>query len=252
MDQEELKRQVGQRAVEYIDRHLTSASIVGVGTGSTANYFIDALAAVKHKFDGAVASSVASEQRLQSHGIPVYDLNSTAELSFYVDGADEANAQLQLIKGGGGALTREKIVASVAEQFVCIVDESKLVDVLGGFPLPVEVIPMARSAVARQLVAIGGRPVYRQGFTTDNGNVILDVHDLEIVDPVGLEARINNITGVVTNGLFAMRPADVLLVGTEDGIETRTRSILLRAELERRMEALADAGSRGSGNPSRE
>lgn len=221
MDQEELKRQVGQCAADYIDPHLASDSIVGVGTGSTANYFIDALAKIKHKFDGAVASSLASEERLKAHGIPVYDLNSTAELRFYVDGADETNARLQLIKGGGGALTREKIVASVAEQFVCIVDHSKLVDVLGAFPLPVEVIPMARSAVARQLVAAGGRPVYRQGFTTDNGNVILDVFDLDIADPCELEARINNITGVVTNGLFAMRPADVLLVGTAAGVETR-------------------------------
>jgi ribose 5-phosphate isomerase A len=223
VDQDELKRQVGTRAAELIDPWLNSDSIVGVGTGSTANCFIDALARMKHKFDGAVASSIASEERLKRGGIPVYDLNSTSRVVCYVDGADEANARLELIKGAGGALTREKIVASVAEQFICIVDESKVVDRLGGFPLPVEVIPMARSAVARQLVRLGGRPVWRQGFTTDNGNVILDVHDLVIEEPSALEAEINNIAGVVTNGLFALRPADILMIGTGSGVETRQR-----------------------------
>ncbi|MEX0943003.1 MAG: ribose-5-phosphate isomerase RpiA [Pseudomonadales bacterium] len=221
MDQEQLKFEVGQRAAEYIDSYLTPRSVVGVGTGSTANHFIDALATRKQKFDGAVASSIASEDRLRSHGIPVYDLNGVDDMMFYVDGADETNARLELIKGGGGALTREKIVASVAARFICIVDESKIVDTLGHFPLPVEVIPMARSAVARKLVGLGGRPVYRQGFTTDNGNIILDVHDLAIDDAPFLEAEINNITGVVTNGLFARRPADVLMVGTESGVEVR-------------------------------
>lgn len=221
MDQETLKQAVGQRAADYIDPHLDSKSIIGVGTGSTANCFIDALAAIKHKFDGAVASSEASAQRLQKHGIPVYDLNNVSDLRFYVDGADETNARLHLIKGGGGALTREKIVAAVAEQFVCIVDESKIVDTLGRYPLPVEVIPMARSAVARRLVALGGRPVYREGFTTDNGNVILDVHDMIIDTPTILEEKLNNIVGVVTNGLFALRPADLLLVGTASGVAER-------------------------------
>ena len=222
MNQDELKRQVGTRAAEYIDPWLKSDSIVGVGTGSTANYFIDALATIKHKFDGAVASSLASEQRLKRGGIPVYDLNSVSRVICYVDGADETNPRLELIKGAGGALTREKIVASVAEQFICIVDESKLVERLGSkYPLPVEVIPMARSAVAREMVRLGGRPVWRQGLTTDNGNVILDVHDLVIEDPPALEATINNITGVVTNGLFALRPADILMIGTGQGVETR-------------------------------
>lgn len=221
MDQEELKLRVGQKAAAYIDPFLTPKSIVGVGTGSTANCFIDALAERKHKFDGAVASSNVSEERLKAHGIPVYDLNSVDDMMFYVDGADETNARFELIKGRGGALTREKIVASVAMKFICIVDASKLVDTLGHFPLPVEVIPMARSAVARKLVSLGGRPVYRQDFITDNGNVILDVHDFSINDAVALEAEINNITGVVTNGLFARRPADVLMVGTESGVEVR-------------------------------
>jgi len=221
LDQNELKRQVGERAAEYIDPHLEADSVVGVGTGSTANCFIDALARIKHKFDGAVASSLATEARLREHGIPVYDLNSAPELRFYVDGADETNARLELIKGAGGALTREKIVASVSAEFICIIDESKLVERLGAFPLPVEVIPMARSAVARAMVKLGGTPVWRQGYTTDNGNVILDVHDLDIDDAPRLEAEINNIAGVVTNGLFALRPADVLLVGTANGVETR-------------------------------
>lgn len=224
MDQDQLKQQVGARAAEMIEPHLKADSVVGVGTGSTANYFIDALATIKHKFDGAVSSSVASEDRLKSHGIPVYDLNSTKELMYYVDGADETNHKLQLIKGGGGALTREKIVASVADQFICIVDESKLVDTLGAFPLPVEVIPMARSAVARRLVALGGRPVWRQDFVTDNGNLILDVHDLEIADAPAFETELNDIPGVVTNGLFAIRPADLLLIGSADGVTERRAS----------------------------
>lgn len=223
MNQDQLKQMVGEAAAQYIDTHLMRDSIIGVGTGSTANCFIDALGLIKHKFDGAVASSNASEERLKKHGIPVYDLNSVNELKFYVDGADETNAQMALIKGGGGALTREKIVASVAETFICIVDESKLVPVLGRYPLPVEVIPMARSAVARRLVALGGRPVYRAGVITDNGNVILDVHDLVIDDPAGLEQEINNVAGVVANGLFARRPADILILGTATGVETRLR-----------------------------
>ncbi len=217
MDQNTLKELVGKHAANYIDPLLTSDAIVGVGTGSTANCFIDALAESKHKFDGAVASSEATAERLQSHGVTVYDLNDVNEMLVYVDGADETNSKLELIKGGGGALTREKVVASVAREFVCIVDESKLVDVLGAYPLPVEVIPMARSAVARKLVALGGQPVYRQGFVTDNGNVILDVHGLEITDACGLEDEINAIVGVVTQGLFAKRPADVLLVAKESG-----------------------------------
>lgn len=221
MNQDALKLKVGEAAVQYIDPHLRSDSIVGVGTGSTANYFIDALATIKHKFEGTVASSIISEERLKSHGIHVYELNSVKNLRFYVDGADEANDKFELIKGGGGALTREKIVASVAEEFVCIVDESKLVTRLGNFPLPVEVIPMARSSVARQLVAIGGRPVYKNGFTTDNRNLILDVFDLSITDAPAMEMAINNMTGVVTNGLFARKPADILLVGTDSGVETR-------------------------------
>ncbi len=217
MNQDELKAAVGRHAANYIEPHLTRDAIVGVGTGSTANFFIDALAASKAKFDGAVASSEATEERLRGHGIPVYDLNDVDEMLFYVDGADESNNNLELIKGGGGALTREKIVASVAREFICIVDESKQVPVLGGFPLPVEVIPMARSAVARKLVALGGQPVYRQGFVTDNGNVILDVHGLEINNPVRLEDDINALTGVVTQGLFAKRPADLLLVARKTG-----------------------------------
>jgi ribose 5-phosphate isomerase A len=221
-DQDALKQQVGESAANYIDPFLQIESIIGVGTGSTANYFIDALAKIKHKFDGTVASSLASEERLKSHGIPVYELNGVKEVLFYIDGADETNARFELIKGGGGALTREKIVASVADRFICIVDESKLVKTLGQFPLPIEVIPMARSAVARQIIKLGGRPVWRDGFTTDNGNVILDVFDLTIEDAPELEKQINNITGVVTNGLFAQKPADILLIGTPTGIETRS------------------------------
>lgn len=219
--QETLKQQVAQAAVDYMDSQLKNQSIVGIGTGSTANYFIDALARIKHKFDGTVASSLASEQRLRSHGIPVYDLNVINDMQFYVDGADESNHQLELIKGGGGALTREKIVASMADQFICIVDASKMCETLGKFALPVEVIPMARSVVTRAIVRMGGRPLYRQGFVTDNGNIILDIHDLQITQPRQLESAINNIPGVVTNGLFALKPADLIMIGTAHGVETR-------------------------------
>jgi len=211
-----MKKAVAQAALDYI----STGGIIGVGTGSTANHFIDCLATIKGRIDGTVASSVASAERLKKHGIPVYDLNAVGELEVYVDGADESNRHLHLVKGGGGALTREKIVAAASKKFICIADESKLVDVLGKFPLPVEVIPMARSYVARELVKLGGRPVLREGFTTDNGNVILDVHDLQIMNPVELEGALNNLVGVVTNGLFAMRPADVLLLGTPAGVKT--------------------------------
>lgn len=223
MNQDQLKQAVAQAAVDHILPHLDSKSVIGVGTGSTANYFINALARHKMEFDGAVASSEATAARLKSHGIPVYDLNSVGELEFYVDGADESDEHLHLIKGGGAALTREKIVAAVAKTFICIADQSKLVPVLGRFPLPVEVIPMARSHVARQLVKLGGDPVYREGVVTDNGNVILDVHNLQIVNPVELEAQINAIVGVVTNGLFAARPADILLLGTPEGVRQLSR-----------------------------
>ena len=218
MTQDEMKKMVAEAALEYVE----AGTIIGIGTGSTANHFIDFLAGIKGKIDGTVASSRASAERLAAHGIPVLNLNSVSELSVYVDGADEANRHLHLIKGGGGALTREKIVAACARKFVCIADGSKLVDVLGAFPLPVEVIPMARSMVARELVKRGGQPIYREGFTTDNGNAILDVHNLEIMEPVKLEEDLNNIPGVVTVGLFARRPADVLLLGMEDGIKTIT------------------------------
>ena len=220
MNQDELKQAVGQAAVDYIKPHLDEDSIVGVGTGSTANCFIDALAAVKHLFDGAVASSEASAERLKSHGIPVYDLNSVDGMDFYIDGADEINEHLEMIKGGGAALTREKIVAAVAKKFVCVADESKMVGMMGTFPLPVEVIPMARSHVARELVKLGGDPVWREGVITDNGGQILDVHNLKIQSPMQLESDINQITGVITNGLFAQRGADVLLLGTQDGVKT--------------------------------
>ena len=220
ISQDQLKRDVARAAVDYIIPMLEPHTIVGVGTGSTANFFIDFLAEQKGLFDGAVASSEASAERLKSHGIPVYDLNAVDSIRVYVDGADETNPLLELIKGGGAALTREKIVAACSDEFVCIADGSKWVEVLGNFPLPVEVIPMARSYVARELVKLGGDPVYREGVTTDNGNVILDVHNMQIAKPIALEAAINNITGVVTNGLFAARPADVLLLGTEDGVKT--------------------------------
>ncbi len=215
MTQDELKQLVAQAAIEYV----VPGTIIGVGTGSTANFFIDELAKIKGRIEGTVASSIASAERLKGHGIHVYDLNAVDDISVYVDGADEANRHLHLVKGGGGALTREKIVAAASKKFVCIADESKLVDILGKFPLPIEVIPMARSLVARELVKLGGEPVLREDFTTDNGNIILDVHNLEIMEPVKLEQTLNNLTGVVTNGLFAMRPADVLLLGTEDGVK---------------------------------
>lgn len=216
--QDELKQQVAQAAVAYV-----KGGIIGVGTGSTANYFIDELAKVKGKIDGAVASSEATAQRLKGHGIQVLDLNSVDGMDIYVDGADEITEHMHMIKGGGGALTREKIVAACAKSFICIADGSKLVPVLGAFPLPVEVLPMARSYVARELVKLGGQPKLREGFTTDNGNVILDVSGLKILDPVALEARINQLVGVVTNGLFAARPADVLLLATADGVKTYKR-----------------------------
>ncbi|GLZ85173.1 ribose-5-phosphate isomerase RpiA [Pseudomonas sp. BN414] len=222
MTQDQLKQAVAQAAIDFILPKLGEKSIVGVGTGSTANFFIDLLAQHKMAFDGAVASSEATAQRLKGHGIPVYDLNGVSDLEFYVDGADESNERLELIKGGGAALTREKIVAAVAKTFICIADESKLVPLLGTFPLPVEVIPMARSHVARQLVKLGGDPVYREGVLTDNGNIILDVYNLQIDSPVQLEEQINNIVGVVTNGLFAARPADLLLLGTKDGVRSLT------------------------------
>lgn len=214
MTQDEMKQAVARAALDYVE----AGTIIGIGTGSTANFFIDELAKIKGKIEGSVASSVASAERLKSHGIPVLDLNSVDSLSVYVDGADESNKHLHLIKGGGGALTREKIVAAVSKKFVCIADESKLVSVLGSFPLPVEVIPMARSYVAREIAKLGGQPVLREGFTTDNGNIILDVHNMEIMQPVKLEETLNHITGVVTNGLFARRPADVLLLGTQQGV----------------------------------
>ena len=216
MTQDEMKKAAAKAALDYVE----DDTIIGIGTGSTANHFIDLLAGIKGRIEGTVASSVASAERLKKHGIPVFDLNAVGDLSLYVDGADESSHHLHLIKGGGGALTREKIVAAASKKFVCIADESKLVDVLGKFPLPVEVIPMARSYVARQIVKLGGQPVLREGYTTDNGNVILDVHNLKIMNPVELEGILNNIVGVVTNGLFAMRPADVLILGTPNGAKT--------------------------------
>jgi len=218
MTQDELKRAVALAAIA----HVPTDCIVGVGTGSTANFFIDELGKIKHRIQGAVASSEASAKRLQGHGIEVISLNDAGTLPVYVDGADEITHHLHMVKGGGGALTREKIVAAASRKFVCLCDSSKLVDVLGKFPLPIEVIPMARSYVARQLVALGGQPKLREGFTTDNGNLILDVQGLQILNPVELETTLNNITGVVTNGLFARRPADVLLLGTVEGVKTLT------------------------------
>ena len=222
MSQDQLKQAVADAALEYIRPLLENDSVIGIGTGSTANLFIDGLASVKGLVNATVASSEASAARLKSHGIPVYDLNSVNQVDFYIDGADESNAALQLIKGGGAALTREKIVAAVAARFICIADESKLVHTLGQFPLPVEVIPMARSHVARELVKLGGDPIYREGVVTDNGNVILDVYNFPIPQPLAMEQKVNNITGVVTNGLFALRPADVLLLGTASGVRTLT------------------------------
>jgi len=218
MTQDELKQAVAKVAIE----HVPVDCIVGVGTGSTANFFIDELAKIKHRVRGAVASSEASAKRLQGHGIEVLSLNDAGDLPVYVDGADEITKHMHMVKGGGGALTREKIVAAASKKFVCVCDASKLVDVLGKFPLPIEVIPMARSSVARQLVKLGGRPALREGFTTDNGNLILDVHGLQILNPVELESELDHIAGVVTNGLFARRPADVLLLGTPEGVRTMT------------------------------
>jgi len=214
MNQDEMKKAVAKAALDYV----VTDTIIGVGTGSTANFFIDELATIKHKIQGAVASSEATAQRLKGHGIEVFDLNMVDKMSVYIDGADETNKHMHLIKGGGGALTREKIVAAVADKFVCIIDETKKVGVLGTFPLPVEVIPMARSYVAREIVKLGGEPVLREGFTTDNGNVILDIHGMDIMEPVKLENQLNSIVGVVTNGLFAARPANVLLIGTQNGV----------------------------------
>ena len=217
MDQNAKKQAVGRAAIKYVEPD----TIIGVGTGSTVNYFIDALADIKHQIAGAVSSSVASTERLKALGIDVFELNEVDSLSIYVDGADEVTEHKHMIKGGGAARTQEKIVSAVAKTFVCIVDNSKEVGVLGKFPLPVEVIPMARSYVARELVKLGGDPVYRDGVVTDNGNVILDVHNLEILNPVELEKAINNIPGVVTNGIFALRGADIVLVATDDGVATR-------------------------------
>jgi ribose 5-phosphate isomerase A len=219
MTQDELKQAVAREAI----KHVVEDAVIGVGTGSTANFFIDELAKMKNRIAGAVASSERSAERLKRHGIRVLDLNSVNELPVYIDGADEITEHLAMIKGGGGALTREKIVAAVAKEFVCIADESKLVPVLGKFPLPVEVIPMARAYVARQMVKLGGQPKLREGFATDNGNIVLDVWGLSILNPVELETAVNNITGVVTNGLFARRGADLLLLGTKTGVRTIAR-----------------------------
>lgn len=219
MSADNLKRDAAEAALQYVEH----GTVIGVGTGSTANHFIDLLATIKADIDATVASSEATAERLRGHGIPVIDLNAAGSLSLYVDGADEATKHLQLIKGGGGALTREKIVAAASKQFVCIADQSKLVDRLGTFPLPIEVLPMARSYVGRAMVALGGDPELREGFTTDNGNIILDVHNLDILEPSALESTINQLAGVVTVGLFAQRSADVLILAGENGVETLTR-----------------------------
>ena len=218
--QDQQKREAAEAAITVIESKLDHDSVVGVGTGSTVNFFIDALAGIKGHFRAAVSSSEASSARLRDHGITVLDLNDVGDIDFYIDGADESNHHLHLIKGGGAALTREKIVAAAAREFICIADESKLVNVLGQFPLPVEVIPMARSYVARKLVGLGGTPVYREGVVTDNGNHILDFHNFMVDNPINTERTINNITGVVCNGLFAMRPANVLLLGSAQGVKT--------------------------------
>lgn len=227
MTQDQLKQTVAQAACDYVAAHLPAGAILGVGTGSTANFFIDAVAAIKDRLGGAVASSEATRQRLEGHGIAVLDLNDVVDrglsMPIYVDGADEIDASLAMIKGGGGALTREKIVAAVAGTFVCVCDASKRVERMGKFPLPVEVIPMARAQVARELAALGGTPKLREGFVTDNGNLILDIHGLSIADPVALETQINQITGVVTNGLFARRGADILLLAGAGGVQIFTR-----------------------------
>lgn len=211
MTTETQKKSAALAAIDYIEHGI----ILGVGSGSTVHYFIEALKPVRHKIEAAVASSVATAEKLKALFIPLIDLNSVSELPLYVDGADEINSYKQMIKGGGGALTREKIIAAVAKKFVCIVDQTKQVELLGTFPVAIEVIPMARSYVARQCVKLGGDPVYRQGVVTDNGNVIIDIHNLKLLDPVAMEQKINNIAGVVTNGIFALRPADVVLVGTD-------------------------------------
>lgn len=216
MTQNQLKQQVAQAALQYVE----TDAIIGVGTGSTVDFFIEALSGIKHKIKGAVASSIATENKLKAHNIPVYDLNATNRVPVYIDGADEFNAYGYLIKGGGGALTREKILATASDQFVCIVDESKEQKVLGKFPLPIEVIPMARGLVARTIIKLGGMPEYRQHFVTDNGNIILDVYNLDLSNPADMEEKLNNITGVVTNGIFAKRPADLLLIGSKSGIRT--------------------------------
>lgn len=218
MTQDELKQAVAKSAADYVLQHAPANAVIGVGTGSTANLFIDALAPHMGRYSGAVASSEVTRKRLEGHGVKVLDLNEVDSMPIYVDGADEVDAGLNMIKGGGGALTREKIVAAVAEVFVCIADVSKKVDTLGGFPLPVEVLPMARAQIARRLTALGGKAVLREGFVTDNGNLILDVHGLQIKDPQALELEINQWPGVVTNGLFAMRGADVLLLAAPEGV----------------------------------
>jgi len=215
MTQDEKKKQVAEAALAYVE----DDSIVGVGTGSTVNFFIECLASIKHRIDGAVSSSDATEALLKQHNIPVLSLNSANDIPVYVDGADEATKYLHLIKGGGGALTREKIVAAASKKFICIIDETKMVDVLGTFPLPVEVIPMAQSYIAREITKLGGQPILREGFTTDNGNIILDVHNLSILKPVELEQELNQLAGIVTNGLFAQRPADVLLVASDSSVQ---------------------------------
>ncbi|OQX05349.1 MAG: ribose 5-phosphate isomerase A [Thiothrix lacustris] len=216
MSQDAMKKAAAEAALVYVQPGM----IVGIGTGSTANHFIDLLAGIKHKVEATVASSIASANRLEAHGFRVLDLNEAGQLSLYVDGADESNEDLHLVKGGGGALTREKIVAGASDKFVCIADDSKLVKTLGKFPLPLEVIPMAQALVAREMVKLGGNPVLRAGFTTDNGNIIIDVHGLEITDAVALENRLNQIPGIVTNGLFAIRPADVLILAGANGVKT--------------------------------
>jgi ribose 5-phosphate isomerase A len=222
MTQDELKQAVAKAAADHVAANVPAGSIIGVGTGSTANFFIDELAKIKHRVTATVASSEATKKRLEGHGIRVLDLNDVSAMPVYVDGADEITARLEMIKGGGGALTREKIVAAVADKFVCVCDQSKLVATMGRFPLPVEVIPMARAYVARELEKLGGQPRLREGFVTDNGNLILDVHGLSITDPAGLETALNQIVGVVTNGLFARRGADVLLLATPEGVRTMT------------------------------
>ena len=219
MNRDELKRNAARAALGYI----SNSPIIGVGTGTTVNYFIDFLAEIRANLDGAVSSSETSTQRLRQVGIPVFELNAVGELDVYIDGADEINANLELIKGGGGALTREKVIATASKRFVCIADDAKFVDILGGFPLPVEVIPMARSFVAREIVKLGGRPVWRENVITDNGNQILDVHHLSIMEPIKLEKTMNNIPGIVTVGLFALRPPDIVLLASDAGVRTLKR-----------------------------